>query len=197
MISFQYHFSMASCQSSFAEGVFHEWEMQNHSARTSLLEPHGDTNSISSESEIDNHHIPLDLTANVSAFSSSSSITERPPSVGHADSLTHSRTNSSVHSTNEAIPGPATVPPVKPPQRIKRWKKTLHDGWAFEFLSFLIAVGSLVAIIAILSHFNNIEQPQWKYSINLSTLIAFLATILRSMLAVIIDSGWCSPLQFQ
>lgn len=48
-----------------------------------------------------------------------------------------------------------------------------------------------MAIFIILIKFNNQEQPKWSYAstLNLSTLIALTATVLRAMLQIVLDAG--------
>lgn len=64
-------------------------------------------------------------------------------------------------------------------------------SWVGEVLYMIAAISALVAIVAILSRYNGRERPQWPYGdvLDLSALIALLATILRSMLAGIIESS--------
>lgn len=62
-------------------------------------------------------------------------------------------------------------------------------AWLFETLSLVAGVSSLIAIATILGMYNDQRQPQWPYSVNLTTLVALLATILRSMLMQVIESG--------
>lgn len=62
-------------------------------------------------------------------------------------------------------------------------------AWLFEILSLVAGVSSLMAIATILGMYNDQRQPQWPYSINLTTLVALLATILRSMLMQVVESG--------
>lgn len=64
-------------------------------------------------------------------------------------------------------------------------------SWAWEIISMLVATCCLVAIFIILSKFNHQEQPQWHLSrtLNLSTLIALIATVLRSMLENVLNAG--------
>lgn len=54
--------------------------------------------------------------------------------------------------------------------------------WLAETLSFLIGIGALVAIIVLMARYNNNQLPQWPSGINLSAVVAALATLLRSML---------------
>lgn len=63
--------------------------------------------------------------------------------------------------------------------------------WLSEILSLLAAVCLLIAIVVILALYNNKEQPQWTDgdTLNLSTLVAVLATIFRSLLAGIIEAS--------
>lgn len=64
-------------------------------------------------------------------------------------------------------------------------------SWVPEIFSVLVASCCLIAIFIILAKFNGQLQPDWPYAstLNLSTLIALIATILRSTLAFVIDSG--------
>lgn len=64
-------------------------------------------------------------------------------------------------------------------------------NWAWEITSMLVATCCLVAIFIILTKFNHQEQPQWPLSrtLNLSTLIALIATVLRSMLENVLSAG--------
>lgn len=51
-------------------------------------------------------------------------------------------------------------------------------------LSVALALGLLAAIISILAHFEGRTLPDWPLSINLNTLIALLATIMRAVMLV-------------
>lgn len=72
----------------------------------------------------------------------------------------------------------------------KSWFGRAQD-WACEIVSMLVAACCLVAIFVIFSKFNHQEQPQWPLSstLNLSTLIALIATVLRSMLENVLNAG--------
>lgn len=63
--------------------------------------------------------------------------------------------------------------------------------WASEIAALVSAFCCLAAIFIILVKFNDQQQPDWPYArtLNLSTLIALAATILRSMLEVVLSSG--------
>lgn len=63
--------------------------------------------------------------------------------------------------------------------------------WLSEILSLLVATCILVAIVLILTIYNKKEQPQWSTgdTINLSTLVAVLSTIFRSLLAGIVEAS--------
>jgi hypothetical protein len=58
--------------------------------------------------------------------------------------------------------------------------------WKWELAALGLAVGLLAAITALLMSFNGQRVPDWGYSINLSTLLALLATILRAIIVMII-----------
>lgn len=63
--------------------------------------------------------------------------------------------------------------------------------WIWEIVSMVVAVCCLLAIFITLAKFNRQEQPNWPYArtLNISTLIALLATILRSLLENVLAAG--------
>jgi hypothetical protein len=94
-----------------------------------------------------------------------------------ADSLLRSET-SDVHSArNRSRQKTATTTRIS----IQQW-------WQ-EWILMIISIGILIAIFVILRMYNNIPQPNWKFGLNLSTLIAVLATLLRSSLMSIVEEG--------
>ncbi|KAG6364268.1 hypothetical protein INS49_005867 [Diaporthe citri] len=71
--------------------------------------------------------------------------------------------------------------PIRKRHRVLRF-------WIWEVLSICLAIGLLVAIVLVLSHFHGEIVPQWRFSINLNTLVALLATIARAaMLAAVAE----------
>lgn len=52
--------------------------------------------------------------------------------------------------------------------------------WIWEIFSVCLAIGLLVAIVLVLNHFHGETVPQWRFSINLNTIVALLATIARA-----------------
>lgn len=69
--------------------------------------------------------------------------------------------------------------PRHPPRRILRY-------WVWEFGGLLLSVGLFGAIAGILAHYDGQVVPDWHSSINLTTLIATLATILRAVMVVLV-----------
>lgn len=61
--------------------------------------------------------------------------------------------------------------------------------WYQELLLSLYTVGLFIAITTVLSRFNKQQQPNWMLGLNLNTLIAILATFLRSALVTIVEQG--------
>lgn len=59
----------------------------------------------------------------------------------------------------------------------------------FELLSLVIGICALIAITITLPKFNGKEQPAWKYSVNLNTLIAILSTLLRVCVLYGVEEG--------
>lgn len=68
-------------------------------------------------------------------------------------------------------------------------QKAVFRTWLPETLALLCGLGAFIAIIMILAGFSKTEQPQWPSYMNLSTVVALLATILRSMLMQVIEAG--------
>lgn len=50
-----------------------------------------------------------------------------------------------------------------------------------------MAVGLVVAIVSILGHFDGQTEPDWRYSINLNTLVALLSTVVRALILVTVS----------
>jgi Protein of unknown function (DUF3176) len=65
----------------------------------------------------------------------------------------------------------------------------LVTAWWKEILSLLVAVGALVAIAVILVMYNGQEQPSWRHSINLSTFVAILSTLIRALMVVVVEES--------
>lgn len=77
----------------------------------------------------------------------------------------------------------------------KRRKRTRCGGlfrdWTLEMASMFMAIGCLIAIFILLAKYNDQEQPKWPHAstLNLSTLVALIATILRLMLGNVLGAG--------
>ncbi|KAI7773154.1 hypothetical protein LA080_011737 [Diaporthe eres] len=65
-----------------------------------------------------------------------------------------------------------------------RKRRRVLQFWIWEVLSVCLAIGLLVAIVLVLNHFHGGIVPQWRFSINLNTLVALLATIARAAMLV-------------
>ncbi|KAE9961664.1 hypothetical protein BLS_001549, partial [Venturia inaequalis] len=63
----------------------------------------------------------------------------------------------------------------------------LASAWWQEIISFLFATVLFVVITIILAKYNGQEQPESKYSLNLSTLVAILSTLMRASLVVVVE----------
>jgi hypothetical protein len=82
---------------------------------------------------------------------------------------------------------------IKPYGKQNRTRRTGYGRlalvWWQEILSFIIAAATFMAIAIILGQYNGQEQPDWKYSLNLSTLVAILSTLLRVSMVVIVEES--------
>jgi hypothetical protein len=59
--------------------------------------------------------------------------------------------------------------------------------WKWEAFTIVLCLGLVTAIFAILGAFEGQQAPEWGHAINLSTLLALLATILRASLVAIVS----------
>lgn len=77
------------------------------------------------------------------------------------------------------IPTPSASRPISP--------------WLVEAACLVVAVSALIATVVVLTKFDNKEQPHWPYAdmLNLSALIAILATLLRSMVTLVLEACEC------
>ncbi|PSR79089.1 hypothetical protein BD289DRAFT_442963 [Coniella lustricola] len=188
-----------SNRSSFSQDLFHAWERQGHVPRGSFTNDQSDTQSLLAEpipeqgrEDIELNPITQSVSPLASSSSSASSIETQSEHVGQdgSGSALHQRTGSgsAAHASPVASTAKASSSSRQVHGRRTRRRSRVSTGWVLEVLSFLCGICCLTAIIATLAHFNNVQQPQWAYSINLSTLIALLATILRSMLMQVVES---------
>lgn len=62
--------------------------------------------------------------------------------------------------------------------------------WLYEAMCLVVAISALTAMVVVLAKFDNQEQPRWPYAdiFNLSALIAILATLLRSMVTLVLEA---------
>jgi hypothetical protein len=74
-------------------------------------------------------------------------------------------------------------------QKTENGIKSMIQQWWPEWILVLISISILIAIEVILRKFHNVPQPDWKFGLNLSTLIAVLATLLRSSLVSVVEQG--------
>jgi hypothetical protein len=68
------------------------------------------------------------------------------------------------------------------------WASAFQSWWQESALS-AVALAFLVAIVSILSIFGGRPLPKLGHGLNLNTLIALLATFLRSSLIMVVEEG--------
>lgn len=68
-------------------------------------------------------------------------------------------------------------------------KRSLLLGFSSDIGGLLSAFSILVAITITLGIFNGKPEPEWKLSINLNSLVALLATILRASMLTVVSEG--------
>lgn len=96
----------------------------------------------------------------------------------------------SYHAHVTEVPSPFTPTPTISSfnKRARKQQRTRRSAplkfWTWEIISLFLTIGLIVAIVAILSHFEGRPLPDWPFGINLSTLVALLSTILRTLMLV-------------
>lgn len=95
----------------------------------------------------------------------------------------------SYHAHTTEVPSPFTPPPpISSFNKRRKQQRNRRSApvkfWTWEIISLFLAIGLIVAIVAILSHFEGRPLPDWPFGINLSTLVALLSTILRTLMLV-------------
>ncbi|KAF4810793.1 hypothetical protein CGCSCA5_v010440 [Colletotrichum siamense] len=85
----------------------------------------------------------------------------------------------SLHPPPAAGPPFQRQPSVSPSPRPSHTRHVL-SYWSLELLTVFVAVGLLVAIIALLAYYDGRYMPEWPFDINLNSAIAFLSTFLRA-----------------
>jgi len=75
-------------------------------------------------------------------------------------------------------------------QMRQKWRRLRSlKTWGEELALVIVAVTILAVIISILLHYNGETAPTWKFGLNLNTIVAVLATALRSSLVVVAEEG--------
>lgn len=95
-----------------------------------------------------------------------------------------SRGEPSYHTSAIEVPSPTSFRRSSKQQQPRRRRSSPLKFWTWEIISLFLTIGLIVAIVAILSHFDGRPLPDWPLGINLSTLIALLSTILRTLMLV-------------
>ena len=78
---------------------------------------------------------------------------------------------------------------VPEPSRYNDCVERLDKWWALEFASLLLSVGSIGAIVGLLSHYDGRPLYDWQHSITLNAVISFLAGISKSSLALVLNQA--------
>lgn len=107
-----------------------------------------------------------------------------PPSGAHQAEENHRLLDPHIQSALQKGPIHTTHP-----SRLNDGRSSAFHAWWQELVLSAYALSLFIAITAILSCFNKRTQPSWTFGLNLNTLIALLATFLRSGLGMIVEQG--------
>jgi hypothetical protein len=93
-------------------------------------------------------------------------------------------TNTFLHENH---PDTEFIRKTKP--KIKGNHQALLTTWWFEAVSLALAMAALTAIVVLMAEYHDKQQPEWKYRINLNTVIAILSTLMRACMIVVAEEG--------
>ncbi|KAK8099705.1 uncharacterized protein PG998_012946 [Apiospora kogelbergensis] len=104
--------------------------------------------------------------------------------------------NIEVADVLQSLPGPPKenhYAPVRDgqdpsPPTSERLQYRIFTHWKWEILALLVSIGIVVAMYVLLVEFNDKLVADWRFPINLTTLLALLATVLRAALFVPLTS---------
>jgi hypothetical protein len=68
-------------------------------------------------------------------------------------------------------------------------RRDFFFAWWLELLALIAGIGAFIAIAVILTTYNGQQQPDWKWGLNLNTVIAILSTLLRSSMLVVVGEA--------
>lgn len=63
--------------------------------------------------------------------------------------------------------------------------------WRWEIVSFILAVGTLIALVVILIECNGYPQPALPYKVSINTLVSIFSTIIKALMLVSVSEGKC------
>ncbi|CAO2655539.1 Nn.00g043420.m01.CDS01 [Neocucurbitaria sp. VM-36] len=81
----------------------------------------------------------------------------------------------------------STSPKERTPHKSQARFATLMTTWWFEIISLILAMAALIAIAVTMAEYHKKEQPAWKFSINLNTMIAILSALLRVCVVFVVE----------
>lgn len=82
-----------------------------------------------------------------------------------------------------------TRPPASTPRPRQHGAKELIKAWAPEFGWIFLAIALFIALVVTLQQYDNKGLPDWPMGLTLNTLVAFLATMCRSVIIIPIAEG--------
>ncbi|KAI1347080.1 hypothetical protein F5Y01DRAFT_330180 [Xylaria sp. FL0043] len=115
---------------------------------------------------------------------------------GHHDASSNQEGTCSINSpghkvTNtESSPGIQSAPYpeiYKNGETRRPFYQRFWGPWGWETVAFLVAIAWSVATVVVLAKYNGEVQPSWPYNITLSAFTALSATIVRTLLLIILE----------
>jgi hypothetical protein len=86
-----------------------------------------------------------------------------------------------------------SISPVRPPpSNTSLWKRLYKGGWLWECLCWILVLGALVAMVAVLATAENLSMTIWRdqhYDISINAVIAVLSTLLKGASMLIVAEG--------
>ncbi|KAF2849956.1 hypothetical protein T440DRAFT_508432 [Plenodomus tracheiphilus IPT5] len=141
--------------------------------RESQRSPGSDANSVSPSTA---PQISIDIARPLHRYH------ERVSVEGTVDTAEPEETHTFLHEDQ-----PDTISLQQKTPKVNGNRVVLLTTWWTEIVSLVLAIAALIAIVVMMTEYHNKQQPEWKYKINLNTLIAILSTLMRACLVVVAE----------
>ena len=119
------------------------------------------------------------------------------PSQSHSTALDHDNVNRQPFLVSQSYdPASDTLFAEKKPSqpRLGFYARVFTNGWGWEFLTWLLAAMSLLALLAIFAHFHDKPLSQWHSRLAPNTIVSILSQVGQTAVLVSVTSSICQSM---